>query len=142
MFVYLFVCMGLIQIYISEPIWTTLCTRLPLGLEEVLGYVWTHNISTFPNFRPILSWASADSYTVDGCRRHTPPLLRYFCDVARVGVMSRAWRELCLMHRKRGEVNGMRVCVKMKTWWDGKEVNNELHLQLHCIFANDKVNPI
>jgi hypothetical protein len=23
------------------------------------------------------------------------------------------------------------VCVKMETWWDGKEVTNELHLQLH-----------
>jgi len=34
------------------------------------------------------------------------------------------------------------VCVKMETWWDGKEVTNELHLQLHCIYANDNVKPI
>jgi hypothetical protein len=33
------------------------------------------------------------------------------------------------------------VCVKMETWWDGKEVNNELHLQLHCIYTNDNVQP-
>jgi hypothetical protein len=36
----MFVCMELIH--------------LPLGLEEVVGYVWTHNISTFPTFRPIV----------------------------------------------------------------------------------------
>jgi len=41
MFVCLYVCMELIQIHISEPIWTKLCTRLPLGLEETVGYVWT-----------------------------------------------------------------------------------------------------
>jgi hypothetical protein len=39
MFVCLFVCMELIQIHISEPISTKLCTHLPLGLEEVVGYV-------------------------------------------------------------------------------------------------------
>jgi hypothetical protein len=26
-----------IQIYISEPFWTKLCTHLPLGLEEIVG---------------------------------------------------------------------------------------------------------
>jgi len=36
-----------IQIHISEPISTELCTRLPLRLEEVVGYVWTHNIWPF-----------------------------------------------------------------------------------------------
>jgi len=35
--------MELIQMYVSEPIWTTLCTRLPLGLEETVGYVWARN---------------------------------------------------------------------------------------------------
>jgi len=34
------------------------------------------------------------------------------------------------------------MCVEMETWWDGKEVNNELHLQLHCIYTNDNENPI
>jgi len=52
--------------------------------------MWTHNISTFPPFRPILSGASADSCAVDGCRRHSPPLLRYIRDAARAGVTSRA----------------------------------------------------
>ena len=56
----MFVCIELIQIHISEPIGTKLCTRLPLGLEEVVGYVWTHNISTFPHFRPILSGANEE----------------------------------------------------------------------------------
>jgi hypothetical protein len=90
----MYVCMELIQIHISEPIWTKLCTHLPLGLEEVVGYVLTLNISTFPHFRPILSGASADSWAVVGCQRHTPPLLRYIRDAARVGVTSRAWRAL------------------------------------------------
>jgi hypothetical protein len=35
--------MKLIQIHISEPIWTKLCICLPLGLEETVGYVWTWN---------------------------------------------------------------------------------------------------
>jgi hypothetical protein len=39
----MYVCMYLIQIHISEPIWTNLTTRLPLGLEETLGYVWARN---------------------------------------------------------------------------------------------------
>jgi hypothetical protein len=43
MYVCLFVCMYLIQIHISEPIWTKLCTRLPLGMQETVGYVWTRN---------------------------------------------------------------------------------------------------
>jgi hypothetical protein len=34
------------------------------------------------------------------------------------------------------------VCVKVEIWWDGKEVTNELHLQLHCIYTNDNVKPI
>jgi len=43
----MYVCMELIQIHISEPISTELCTRLPLHLEEVVGYVWAHNIWPF-----------------------------------------------------------------------------------------------
>ena len=39
----LFVCLYLIQIHISEPIGTKLCTRLPLGLEETVGYVWARD---------------------------------------------------------------------------------------------------
>jgi hypothetical protein len=139
---WMFVCMELIQIHISEPIWTKLCTHLLLGLEEVEGDLWTHNISNFPPFRRILLGEIADSSVDDGCRRQSPPLLRYIRDAARVGVTSRTWRSLCVLHRKRGEVNGMHVCVEMGTWWDGKEVDNELHLQLHCIYINDNVKPI
>jgi hypothetical protein len=53
--------------------------------------------------------AGADSCAVDGCRRHTAPLLRYIRVAARVGVTSRAWCSLRVMHRKRGKVNGMHV---------------------------------
>ena len=42
--------MELIQIHIYEPIWTKLCTRLPLGLEETVGYVWTRNSWPLRNF--------------------------------------------------------------------------------------------
>ena len=40
MFVCMFVSLYLIQIHISEPIGTKLCTRLPRRLEETVGYVW------------------------------------------------------------------------------------------------------
>jgi len=40
----LFVCLYLIQIHISEPISTKLCTHLPLGLEETVGYVWSKKV--------------------------------------------------------------------------------------------------
>jgi hypothetical protein len=101
----LFVCTELVQIHISEPIWTKLCTRLSLGLEEIVGYVWTHNILTFLPFRPILSRASTNSWAEDDCRRQNLPL----CVISRVCVTSRTWSALCIMHRKRGEVNGVYV---------------------------------
>ena len=43
LFVCMYVCLYHIQIHISEPIGTKLCTRLPLGLEETVGYVWARN---------------------------------------------------------------------------------------------------
>jgi hypothetical protein len=85
----MYVCLYLIQIHISEPIGTKLCTHLPRGLEETVGYVWAYNISPFPPFRPILSETGAYSHAVDGCWRHTAPLLRYIRDAARAGVTSR-----------------------------------------------------
>ena len=106
MFVSLYVCLYLIQIHISETIGTKLCTHLPCGLEETVGYVWAHNVSRFPPFRPILSGAGADSRTLDGCRRHTTPLLRYIRDAARAGVTSRTVG--CAMKTRRSELN---ACV-------------------------------
>ena len=47
-----FVCMELIQIHISEPIGTKLCTHLPLGLEETVGYVWTWILDLFDLLGP------------------------------------------------------------------------------------------
>ena len=44
--------MEVIQIHISEPIWTKLCTHLPLGLEETVGYVWTRNLWPLRPFGP------------------------------------------------------------------------------------------
>jgi hypothetical protein len=133
----LYVCLYLIQINISEPIGTKLCTHLLRGLEETVGHVWAHNISPFLPFRPILSGAGAGSCAVAGCWYHTTPLLRYIRDAARAGVTSRMVG--CAMKMRRSERN---ACVKMETRWDGKEVTNELHLQLHCIYTNDNVKPI
>jgi hypothetical protein len=106
MFVCLFVCLYLIQIHISEPIGTKLCTHLPRGLEETVGYVRAHNISPF---RPILSGAGADSCAVNGCRRHTAPLMRYISDAARAGVTSRTVGYAVKTLRREC------MCVKMET---------------------------
>jgi len=102
----LYVCLYLIQIHTSEPIGTKLCTHLPRGPEETIGHVWAHNISPFPPFRPILLGAGADSCAVDGCQRHTTPLLRCICDAACGGVTSRTVG--CAMKMRRSEWN---VCV-------------------------------
>jgi len=48
----LFVCLYLIQIHISKPIWTKLCTHLPRGLEETVGYVWVWNSWPLRPFGP------------------------------------------------------------------------------------------
>ena len=102
----MFVCLYLIQIHISEPIGTKLCTHLPCGLEETVGYVWAHNISRFPPFRPFLYGAGADLCAVNGCRRRTAPLQRYNRDAARPGVTSRTVG--CAMKTRRSERN---ACV-------------------------------
>jgi len=101
-----FVSLYLIQIHISEPIGTKVCTRLPRRLEEAVGYVWAHNISPFPPFRPISLGASAHSCAVHGRRRHTAPLVRYLRHAACVGVTSRTVR--CAMLTRRRERN---ACV-------------------------------
>jgi hypothetical protein len=65
LFVCLFVCMELTQIHISEPIWTKICTRLPLGLEETVGYVWTRN---FLPLRPFGSFFVEGHCRIMGAR--------------------------------------------------------------------------
>jgi uncharacterized membrane protein len=44
--------MELIQIHISEPIWTKFCTHLHLGLEETVEYIWTQNSGPLRHFGP------------------------------------------------------------------------------------------
>jgi len=100
------VCLYLIQIHISEPIGTKLCTHLPRGLEETVGYVLTHNISPFPPFRPIFLRAGVDSRAIDGCPPHTTPLLHYIRDAACAGVTSCTVG--CAMKTRRSERN---ACV-------------------------------
>jgi len=53
MFVHLFVSLYLIQIHISEPIGTKLCTGLPRHLEETVGYVWARYSCRLPPFGPL-----------------------------------------------------------------------------------------
>jgi hypothetical protein len=105
----MFVCMELIQIHSSEPIWTKLCTHFPLDLEKVIGYVWIRNISTFQTFRRISLWVSADSCAVDGCWRHTPPLLGVTCTVGNALKTLRCERNACVWKWKPGETG--RKCI-------------------------------
>jgi len=108
----LFVCLFvLIQIYISEAISTELRTRLPLRLEEVVGYVWTHNIPPFLPFRSLFSRAGAAFCAEDGCRLQVLPLNRYIrdsgtraCDVTGVTFAE-------LLHRLANPQRHVRVCV-------------------------------
>jgi hypothetical protein len=100
------VCLYLIQIHISEPTGTKLCTHLLRGLEETVGYVWAHNIPPFPPFLPILLGTGADPRAVDAYRHHTAPLLRYIRDAARAGVTSGTVG--CAMKMRRSERN---ACV-------------------------------
>jgi hypothetical protein len=134
---YLFVCLYRTYTYphFLTDLNQTLHMSFPWSGESFSVCVWTHNISIFPHFRPILSGASANSCAEDGCRRQSPPLLRY---ISRVGVTSRTWRALCIKHRKLAKICTECMCVEMETWWDGKEMNNELHLHLRCIYTNDK----
>ena len=64
---WLFARLYLIQIHISEPISTELCTRLSLRLEEVVGYGPTI-FDPFRHFRHLLSGASAEFWAQHGCR--------------------------------------------------------------------------
>jgi hypothetical protein len=72
--------MELLQIYISEPIWTKLCTRLPLGLEETLGYYVPEILNLFDVLGPFSLGATAESWALDGCRRYRFPRYRYIRD--------------------------------------------------------------
>jgi hypothetical protein len=119
LFVCLFVCLYLIQIHISEPISTELCTRLSLGLEEVVGCVWTHNISPLTTF-------PTSSFRILGTRclpAQASLRQRYIRDVADDNCAKKHPRQryirylvddICLalwvMHRQCGEVNGMYMC--------------------------------
>jgi hypothetical protein len=73
MFVCLYVCLYLIQIHISEPIGTKFCTRLPLGLEKTVRYVWARNSWSLRPFGPL--FFRGRSWGQDGCRRDR--FLRY-----------------------------------------------------------------
>jgi len=116
----------LIQIHISEPISTELCKRLSLRLEEVVGYVWTHNIWPFSTFSissvrsqcRILgtTWLPAQEslrqryirdLEDDNCAK-SHPRQPYIRDVAD-DTCALKCLPLWVMHRQRGEVNGMQL---------------------------------
>jgi len=57
---------------------TRLCTRLPLGLEETVGYVWARNSWPLRPFGPFFSLgATAESWAQDGCLRDRFPWYPY-----------------------------------------------------------------
>jgi hypothetical protein len=119
----LFVCLFVpyIKIHISEPIWTKLCTNLPLRLEETVGYVWSENVWPFATFLTffvgnecrilgttwlpaqdfrdsvicvILAGVSVTSRKWRWSRRHLPRVIRgsvIFVVLAGVSVTSRKW---------------------------------------------------
>jgi hypothetical protein len=118
------VCLYLIQIHISEPIGTKLCTHLPRGLEETVGYEWAHNIPPSPPFRTLPSrgpaWRCAKM--ADGVTGHPPK--RYIrdsgtcsCDITHTSSRGAAHsfcasRALWVVRRKRGEENGKHACKR------------------------------
>jgi hypothetical protein len=77
LYIKLFVRLYLIQIHISEPIWTKLCTHIPLGLKETVGYVWFENVWPFLPSWPFSSVASAESSTRNGCWRKSSATALY-----------------------------------------------------------------
>jgi hypothetical protein len=131
MYVCMYVSFYLIQIHFSAPIGTKLCTRLPHGMEETVGYVWTHTILPSPTIRPLPSrrpaWrcakmAAGCSKMAAGATGHPP--MRYIresctcsCDVThttskRAAHAFCASRALWVVRRKRGEDNGMYACTR------------------------------
>ena len=130
----LFVCLFpsflyLIQIHISKPISTELSIRLPLRQEEVVRYVWTHNI-----------WLFSTSSVRSQCRILGTTSLpaqeslrqRYIRDlVDDTCAKSHPW----CSRRHNAEKWTECKCINMETWWDRKEVNTELQLQLYLILA-------
>jgi hypothetical protein len=73
----LFVCLYLIEIHTSKPIWTKLCTHLLLGLEETAGYVFSENVCSFLPFWPSSSGRGAESSARNGYRRETSATVLY-----------------------------------------------------------------
>jgi hypothetical protein len=117
MFVCMYICLYLIQIHISAPIGTKLCTRLTRGLEETAGYVWTHNILPSPPIRPLPSRRPAWRCTkmAAGCAKMAAgatgdPPKTYIRDSGTWVLLMRAWKRV--VRRKRGEDNGMHACKR------------------------------
>jgi len=141
----MFVSLYLIQIHISEPIGTKLCTRLPPSSGRGRRVCMDPQYFTFPTFRPISSGAGAHSCAVHGHRRNTTPLQRYLRDAACAGVTSRT--VCCAKLTRRSARN---ACVwKWKPDVTGSKWlmictcgTHELHFQLHCIPTNYNVKPI
>jgi len=192
------VCLYLIQIHISERIWTKRCTHLPLRLGEIVGLCMVRKCLTFfylfdlrmervqnpghnmpagaRHFRysvisviiagvnvtsrsrrhlprairdsvisVILAGVTVTSRKWRSSRRHLPRVIRdsvISVILAGVSVTSRKWRSgrhlrvfywkcraLWVMHKNAVKWTEC-MCVKMETWWDRKQVNKELQLQL------------
>jgi len=122
LFVCLYVCLCLIQIHISEPIGTKLCTHLPRGLEETVGPQYF----TFPTFSTYFGRSGWRFMRSRWLPAPHSPLLRYIRDAARAGVTSRTVG--CAMKTRRSERN---ACV----WkWKPDETGRKWLMNCTCIY--------
>jgi hypothetical protein len=118
--------------YTNPHFWTDLNQTLhasPLGLEEVVGYVWTPQYFNFPTFSTYFvgsecpftrgRWLPAPESPATALY---PWCGTCWCDVTDVTCT-------CAIHRKRGEVNGMHVCV----WkWKPDETGRKWIMNCTC----------
>jgi hypothetical protein len=92
----------------------TFLNRSEPDFAHIFPLVWRRSSgiygpTIFDPFRPSLSGASAESWSQDGCRPKSHPRQRYIRIVAD-DTCALKCLALGVMHRERGEVNGMRVC--------------------------------
>jgi len=122
-------------------------TRLPLRLEKVVGYVSTHTIWPFSTSSVrsqcrILgtTWLPAQEslrqryirdQADDTCAKSHPWCSRRQLLQESSAIALYPWYSRWHNEEKWTECK----CVNMETWWDRKEVNTELQLQLHLILA-------
>jgi hypothetical protein len=127
----MYVSLYLIQIHISASIGSKLCKRLLRGLEEIVGYVWTHitlrspPIRPLPSRRPAWRWAKMAAGCAKMAARATGEQTKRYigdsgtcsCDVTHTKSRRAAHsfcpsRALWVVRKIRWEDNGTRACKR------------------------------